>query len=459
MKFNPCILTRLYARVAASSLLVAAACLLAPPAESADLVLGHTLAAHAITRGHNRKVIYDPVKRNFYALWLEEIDGSVIQTAGEGIVSQRTTRGTSWTPNQLIGFDEAGSTSFDIIPVGSGYYALGLDDNLVSGYKEYGVRNMTINADGSLNPGPLNAAFVNSGPADLDHFYGSVLRDATGIVWIAARVGDSTPGTHAEVIRSTGPDTLNAWGPGGCLGAECKTAWTNPYPTVVMERGTIANRLLNLKGFGIGLITYNKKNSEPATIGQLLFTRNPSGGHAGWNATPIVLTTQANQYDGANTVDTTRLDDRRFSAVVDPATGVIHVVYVSRDTKDASNGNLRYFTFSPPYASLANKSAEKTIVPVEVDGAQLSIDSRHQPAKVTVFYIENHHPNYTLMMLTNPGTEFPPYTTAAPISSTVGKRQYPQAPETVTSPYILVLDQENTTDGWDIVGRMVRMPF
>src|SRR5262245_58372830 len=166
MKSHLCTLTRLYARVAAALLVAAAAVLLVPPTQSAEIVLGHTLAAHAITRAHNRKVIYDPVHRNFYAFWLEELDGTLTRTDGEGSVSQRSARGVTWTPNQIVGFNEAGSTSFDVIPVGTGYYALGLDKNLVTGLEEYGVRNITINADGSLNPGPLNAAYVNPGPAD-----------------------------------------------------------------------------------------------------------------------------------------------------------------------------------------------------------------------------------------------------------------------------------------------------
>jgi hypothetical protein len=452
-----------YRSFLASTLLTAfaplAGALAAPPAP-VETFHGITKAAHAITRGHNRKVVYDAAHARWYVFWLEETDGSPVVQPGEGITVQSSKKGKKWSAPRPVGFEEAGATSLDVIESGGGFYALGISTNVLTGLPEYGVRRLDVAKDGTLVPGPISAAFVNGAPLSDHHFYGSLLEDASGGFWIAARVGDSTPGTHAEVIRSTSAGSTAAWGASGCTGAACTNAWTNPYPSLVLEQGTIANRLFDLGGFGIGLMTYNKNNSDPGTVGRILFTLNPSGGHAGWTGAPVLLTDQANQNDGAGVDDPTRLDDRRYSAVLDRATGVIHVVYVARDTAGPENANLRYFTFSPPYASQADKSPEQVLVAGETDGVQLAIDSRVQPSKLYAFYVENAHPDYPLKMLWNDGSGWTPATSALLLSGTTGKRRYPQAPERIeTDKKIVVLFQEDDGSSlWDIRSVRVKLP-
>ncbi len=439
-----------------------AAALLFPPVRSAEAatpgtLLGRTTAVHALTRGHSRKVVWEPVTRKYYAFWLEDFDSNPVPAPGEGMVAQRTKNGNSWTPPAAIGFDEAGSTSFDVLADGGDLIALGLSVNAATGRPEYGVRRLDVGIDGSLTPGPFNAAYVNGVQPANDHFYGSLLKDTAGYYWIAARVGDASPGTHAEVIRSTQPDSFGAWGPAGCLGNECTGAWTNPFAGMTLEQGTIAPRLLDLGGFGVGVLAYNKNNVTP-TIGQLVWSLNPTGGHASWGA-PLVLTTNANQEDNVNATDPTRLDDRRFAAGIDPRTGVIHVAYISRDTTDSTNGTLRWFTLSPPYRTLADKSAEQVIVPAETDGVQVAIDAKANPSRVFVTYVENKYPNYEAKLIWYERGVWTQPSKAMSVSGNVGKRRYPQMPAQILKQRIPVLiEEDDGPNSWIIRATSVRLP-
>ena len=67
----------------------------APAALAGEKVLGRTLAAHALTRGHNRKVIYDAVHGRWYVFWLKETDGTAVVQPGEGITAQWSKNGKS----------------------------------------------------------------------------------------------------------------------------------------------------------------------------------------------------------------------------------------------------------------------------------------------------------------------------------------------------------------------------
>ncbi len=427
-------------------------------ANQSSAKLGQTQAVHALTRGHSRKVVWEPVHKRFYAFWLEESDGTPVVQPGEGIVSQRSKNGKSWSKARAIGFDEAGSSSFDIATEGGTIYALGLATNVTTGFAEYGIRELQIAKNGSLIPGAFNPAWVNNANPSENHFYGSMLKDSAGYFWIAARVGDSTPGTHQEVIRSTLPDRTDGWGPAGCLGDECAGDWVDPFAGLTLEQGTIAGRLLDLGGSGVGLMTYNKNAGTTATIGQIVWTRNASGGHAGW-AAPLVLTTNANQVEGPSPLDPTRLDDRRFAAAIDPATGVIHVAYIGRDETDSTSGMLHWFSLSPPYTSLADMSADQVIVPAETDGVQIAIDATRSPSRIYLVYIQNRDPDYEARMIWNDGAGWILPAGSLSVSGSHGHRHYPQMPVRVEATRIPVLVEEDLGSAlWEIRARSVKLP-
>lgn len=429
------------------------------PAVAGRRTLGSTLADHSLTRAHNRKVIYDPATGRWFAFWLRDTDGDPTPAPGEGIVGQSSPDGKRWTPFQTLGFYEAGSTSFDVVRSGGSLYALGLlgTSSVGTGTGDYSVRRLDIAPDGSLSVGAPVVIWASSGDPATDHFYGSLLRDSRGYFWAAARVDAIPP--RAEVIRSTRPDDASAWGPGGCAGASCNAAWTDPYQGFPFEPGTVASELLDLGDRGVGLITYNKNNGLPATIGQILFAYNPTGAHDGWNGTYIELTTEANQYNGANPDDPTRLDDRRFSAVVDPRTGVIHVVYVTRDMESGGGAEARYFTLSPPYADLSDKSPELTLVPPEVDGAILSVDTRTDPSTLRLFYVQNAAPKYRLRMTTTVAGNPQPLAATTPLTGGKGEHIYPQVPVVIDTPITVMLYQKKKKDGsYDIRAKKVKLP-
>ena len=422
-----------------------AAVVQAPPGRLAgEANLGWTKAAHSLTRGHNRKVIYDATFNHWYIFWLRDDGKPEFSKDEEGVVYQVSSDGLTWSkPIVVQPFQDGGMTAFDVTQVGTRFYLLGLSDyvNPPSRLTKNGVRELNINPDGTLIIQPPQVVYDNSaGDFNTVHFYGSILRDSKGYFWVAARVGDASPGTHAEVIRSAAPDSIAAWGPKGTIGQACNDQWTNPYAKSkqAMLQGTIASRLLDLGPHGVGLVTYNKHNDDKRNDpGQLFFVRNPTRTHDGWDATSILLTNRANQYmrpAAAPDADKTRLDDRRYSAIVDPRTFVIHVIYIAADTATPESGNLRYFTISPPY-TLADKSAETTLVAAETDGTHLSIDTRTNPSTLYVIYVANDHPNYQVRMIRNTGSGWSP---AVNVSDGVGVVRYPQCPETIAKDEMVI---------------------
>lgn len=444
--------------------LICAACsagLHQPDPLPGETVLGSTKAAHSLTRTHDRKVIYDPNFNHWYIFWLRNDGKPNINRNEEGVVYQVSKDGLNWSrPVVIEPFQRSGITGWDVISVGTRLYLLGGLTNYpyTSGPSNCSIRELKIQEDGSLTVNTPLIVHDNSGGGDTSiHFYGSLLHDSEGYFWIAARVGDSTPGTHAAVIRSTKPGSIAAWGATGCIGRLCNSEWRNPYAESgrSLYQGTIAPRLLDLGPYGVGLVTFNKNDAGARRnpCGQILFVRNPSRAHDGWEPTNIVLTDRANQYAKFN-VDKSRLDDRRFAAVVDPHTNIIHVAYITADTSTPESANLRYFTLSPPYR-LENKSIETTVINKEVDGVNLSIDTRMTPSILYLFYVANKHPDYQLKMIRKTETG---WSSALNISNDVGTVRYPQPPEKVLNDEIVVGYQysEKQPEGWYLYHIAVR---
>jgi len=318
------------------------------------------------------------------------------------------------------------------------------------------------------------------------HFYGNLLFDTDGHFWVSAMVADGGSTSHVETIRSTGITGVPAtdfltWGNAGCDGltaGACNNDWTTPALTGGLswgegEKGTMLIDLDNgLGGNDIGLMVYDKGSDSVPHTGQLLWSKNSTDAHTGWPSF-TQLSALPNQYQtcgsGSNgsggTADTTRLDDRRASCVVDPATSLIHCVYVNNDTSTSTQANLMYFTYNH---STATKSADSTLYSGETDGVQLSVDTNTVPTTLRAFYIENHQTspscgtnpaNYYMKMLTNASLGGWNAASAAPVVSDAASRmQYPQTPETVpASGTILVMTEDNAgSSTYDIVVRTVK---
>jgi hypothetical protein len=424
-----------------------------PPGKLAGTAeLGATRAAHSLTRGHNRKVVYDATHGHWYVFWLRNDGEPTYDAETEGVVYQASSDGLTWTEPVVVEPGQLGGiTAWDVIRHDGRLFLLGLTKHPdpAEGTIKYAVRELGINPDGSLTIGAPQVVHDNSGgDSTTVHFYGSLLRDGEGYFWVAARVGDSSPNTHADVIRSTQPDSILAWGPSGAVGPAANGEWVDPYAKSErsMLRGTIANRLLDLGPHGVGLITYNKADGrEAAPAGRILFVRNPTRTHDGWEPTSLVLTERANQFirQGSRAgADPSRLDDRRFAAVVDPATQIIHVAYVAGDSDGPDNAVLRYFTLAPPYG-MADKSDETVLVNAEVDGVHLSMDTRTSAATLYLFYVANDtvtndDPRFQVRMVRNTGTGW-----SDPLNISEGKGvvRYPQPPERTGGDEIVVAYQ------------------
>lgn len=412
-----------------------------------ESLLGTTKATHSLTRGHDRKIIYDPHFKHWYIFWLRIDDKQNQNNTAEGVVYQFSSDGLSWSqPKVIDSKQKTGITGWDVIAVGNRLYLLGGSTNYPYTPDEptnCSIRELEIQADGSLLIKKTIIVHDNSGgDATSLYFYGTLIRDSQGYFWTAARAGDSTPGTHAMVIRSTEPDNIAAWGPKGCTGKPCNREWFNPYTKGGrnLYQGTIANRLLDLGKHGVGLMTYNNNDADSNknnAMGQILFIRNSSHAHDGWESSSILLTGQVNQHGKAGShpnADKTRLDDRRFTAVVDPQTNVIHVAYIAKDLDTPENANLRYFTLSPPYR-LKDKSVETTIINKEVDGVQASIDTRYSPSILYLFYVANDDPSYQIRMISKTKTG---WSSTSGISNSAGYVRYPQSPEIISKDEIVI---------------------
>jgi hypothetical protein len=199
----------------------------------------------------------------------------------------------------------------------------------------------------------------------------------------------------------------------------------------------------------IALIAYNKAaGSVLSSTAQILISLNSTHGEGNvgtWSAWRQVSSLVNQCQNETGNCDSSRLDDRRFSAVVDPATHIIHVAFIARDLSVANTGGafLNYFTIAPPY-NAGSKSTDVTIYAGETDGVQLAIDTRTAPARLAVYYTENNDigagQNYVIKGLsTTVGSPWPAASTATIVSSSTRERWYPglaQNIEAVTVPLI-----------------------
>ena len=424
------------------------------PTAIGGTILGTTNAAHSTTRGHNRKVIYDAVNCYWYVFWLY-YDKDTPFTRSEGMVYKSSPDGMNWSDSSRVveNHEGGGSSAFDIISDGTDLYALTNTGADASGkIRKYGVRRLVPDSTGSLDVHPEKVVYDNAnGDWKTVHFYGSLLLDRSGYFWVAARVGDADPNTRAEVIRSTTPNDISRWGPNGCLGVTCNDQWIDPYNGRQMLQGTIANRILDLGNHGVGIVTYNKINRGPqSSYARLLFVKNTTGAEHDWQSPGIELTSHVNQCTRPGRgpgCDTSRGDDRRFSAVIDPVTNVIHVAYITRDTSGSENANLKYFTLSPPNYTLADKSSERRLVAGETDGVQLAMDTRTTPTTLYLFYVENRHPDYQVKMLRMLDGSWESESRALPISTDSGTVRHVQVPENITTNEFPVVYQHSVPEG------------
>ncbi len=307
-------------------------------------------------------------------------------------------------------------------------------------------------------------------------FYGGQLKDSSGRYYVIGMKGDGGPNSTVVILRSTNPNSIATWGAAGCnasVAGDCNDDWVEPGNSNIFGEGEKGCTLFDLDagaGNAVGAMCYDKGSDLVPSNGQLVFSVNAAGSDGGWSNW-FALTTSGNdcQTSGSTrfpsgSCDGTRLDDRRYSAVIDPATGIIHVVYIADDTGNSAQANIQYFTFGQPHTGLGTKSPDVPIVLGENDGVSLGIDTRTSPAKLHLAYIDNNDTgvpggfNYVLKLLTKDGAAWPAETAALTLSSTTGIRQYPQIPASIVGDEIIVMDQENAGGGtYNIVARQVDM--
>jgi hypothetical protein len=149
-----------------------------------ETVLGSTKAAHSLTRGHNRKVIYDPSFNHWYIFWLHDDGKPSFNGNKEGVVYQISSDGLTWSrPVVIEPFQRGGITSWDVVLVGTRLYLLGRTDypNASGKTSGYAVRKLEIQADGSLTINTPLIVYDNRGGNNMSiHFYGSLLHDSKG---------------------------------------------------------------------------------------------------------------------------------------------------------------------------------------------------------------------------------------------------------------------------------------
>ena len=91
--------------------------------------LGTTKAAHSLTRGHNRKIIYDTTYQHWYLFWLRDDGTPTFNPEEEGVVYQMSSDGLTWSrPVVMEPFQNGGITAWDVVWSGRSLCVLGLID-------------------------------------------------------------------------------------------------------------------------------------------------------------------------------------------------------------------------------------------------------------------------------------------------------------------------------------------
>jgi hypothetical protein len=303
-----------------------------------DVLLDDTSCrgAHITTRPHNRKVLYDNSSQAWYVFngtghWLENGDENEMLRNEQ--IGWRTSRdGVTFGPFTPVAWGNGHSSSVDVI-LGDGRIYLAearfgywrekegipysLDGKLPwhpdrknpdgpNNYSPYEVFALDI-----LPQGPMTSEIATALPGDshVGHagpHYGSLGRDTDGHLWTAARAM-SPDGLSVWVARSTLPDDISAW---------------DPHTVLIRDRqGTLAPQIIGLSGGQVGCVVFSKGDE-----GTLFFHHSPDTHRWG---DPIRI--------GEGRAS------KRTSAVFDPESGRLHVVYTDSD------GSARHRWAASPY--------------------------------------------------------------------------------------------------------------
>jgi len=308
---------------------------------------------HVSTRPHNRKVVYHAPGRTWFIFygtghWMEKLGE---EGGDRELIAWRSTRdGKTFTPFSPAIRGQGHSSSTDVMLTGDRlyasvtrfgywrqkagipwkadgkvYYHRSTTDRPMF-YVPYEVYSFEIDGDRLV---AVDRAEALPGDRHVGHagpHYGSMTRDTDGHVWVAARALAGKSGFSTWVARTTRPDDISAWDPHTVL-------FTSAGP------GSHAPQIIVLDEGRVACVLFVKH--EQMTF---LFLFDPKRG--AWGEPQIV----GKGYES-----------KRASAVFDPGSGKLHIVYID-SAGDARHRSLvapfRPGNWSPPLDKPGNLVAE-----------------------------------------------------------------------------------------------------
>lgn len=294
--------------------------------------------AHVSTRPHNRKVVYHKPSKTWFVFhgtghWIDKYGDEELEK--EMIAWRASKDGKAFSELEPAVVGNGHSSSTDVLLVGNSIYVSAarfgywrskeripaLDDGKPiwhrdrinktkpNFYSPYEVFPFDI-ADGKLIAGkeaealPGDKHVGHAGP-----HYGSMIRDTNGYLWVAART-PMTPGKGLAtwVARTTRPDDITAWQPHTIL-FESAGGGTHAPQIIALDQGHVACVLFT---------KYEKRTS-------------------------VYLYDRAAQTWGQPHILCEAFQSKRASAVFDPGSRRLHVIYTD------SVGDARHRALAAPY--------------------------------------------------------------------------------------------------------------
>lgn len=344
------------------------------PAQPAPVILWQNSPGHSTTRPHNRKLIYDPATKNYFAFFgvgTSDPDGIIGFNGTNGILRMRwksSSDGVNWTNGGQAYYQGTGNSSAsDALLDGNKIVYLYLK-YIPGGMSSYRIKSFNISGNNLIDSG-IDVALSNFNLAttvDDIVFYGSITKDTSGYYWVAAmRETQAKPVNQTPLVfKSNNPNDLSSWS-GAVTIAPIKSKVESAPDIIALDQGRVivVMKVQDTSGFA------NLPNNE---IRVKLY--DPSKG--GWQADYQLFSST----ELGNAI--------RPAAEFDTASKELHLVY-----GDAQS-NLRHMTLKYPYGQ-ADWSAKPgaliasglTPAPAEND-VSMEIDLNTTPASMYAIYVK-----------------------------------------------------------------------
>ena len=325
-----------------------------PPLNSQQITDNST--AHGITRGHNKKLIYDPKTEYYFAFFLE--------VSSTNINYYRSSKDLiNWGAKaRFTNFPSGGTSTMDFILKNDRLIFSYLGQNALSEWK-FHMGELLIMPGGILTK---NGEVEITDPSVIE--YGSLAVDSDGHYWYFGR--KSTGGsnqTQPAAMRNPSVFTYAA-------------GWPSPTPLMGNEIaiGTTATKGFALSNNQMAAVSWLEKNGLKG--GGRVFFQLYDG--QSW---------QGHFQIGPETPNDLGLDLRPVSALDDD--GNIHILLIKLNTipnpNNLTNRQVQHIMISPPYSISNVKVVDSNILPSssKITSIQLRIDRRFSPNKIYSTYI------------------------------------------------------------------------